>query len=65
MKSKKSRQVLKGEIKKERKKKEGNRMGGIWVVLVSVKQSSCLAKARKHCGGLGSLPSHARDFLMP
>lgn len=65
MKSKKSRQVLKGEIKKERKKKEGNRMGGIWVVLVSVKQSSCLAKVRKHCGSLGSLSSHARDFLMP
>lgn len=54
MKSKRSRKVLKGEIKK----KEGNRMGGIG----KCEAELMFSKLKAHWGGLGSLPSYVRDF---
>jgi len=54
MKSKRSRKVLKGEIRK----KEGNRIGGIG----KCEAELMFSKLKEHGGGLGSLPSCARDF---
>lgn len=54
MKSKRSRKVLKGEIKK----KKGNRMGGIG----KCEAELMFSKLKEHWGGLGSLPSSTKDF---